>query len=183
MNDTDIRRHVDEWGQVWFNGDDAAELLLRGHDITTLLFEPSAEVDRYNEWCDKFAKPTHRLNQPLTGNMAADALKRLDTWWIAEPYRDLDVRETLLTRCVTEPERQRVHQEMDLFKARNLLPVLRLMCMLVDHFRRHDIVWGVGRGSSVASYVLFLIGIHRIDSLGYGLDIREFLKPSIVNNQ
>jgi DNA polymerase III alpha subunit len=42
--------------------------------------------------------------------------------------------------------------------------------------KENKIVWGVGRGSSVASYVLYLIGVHRIDSIKYDLDIREFLK-------
>jgi DNA polymerase III alpha subunit len=42
--------------------------------------------------------------------------------------------------------------------------------------RKNKIVWGVGRGSSVASYVLFLIGIHKVNSLKYNLDIKEFLK-------
>jgi DNA polymerase III alpha subunit len=42
--------------------------------------------------------------------------------------------------------------------------------------RSNNIVWGVGRGSSVASYVLYLLGVHKVDSIKYGLDIREFLK-------
>jgi DNA polymerase III alpha subunit len=42
--------------------------------------------------------------------------------------------------------------------------------------RANNIVWGVGRGSSVASYVLFLIGIHKVDSLYYDLPIEEFLR-------
>jgi DNA polymerase III alpha subunit len=42
--------------------------------------------------------------------------------------------------------------------------------------RENDIVWGVGRGSSVASYTLYLIGVHKIDSIKYELDINEFLK-------
>jgi DNA polymerase III alpha subunit len=47
---------------------------------------------------------------------------------------------------------------------------------LVDTLRENKVVWGVGRGSSVASYVLYLIGIHKIDSIKYDLDITEFLK-------
>jgi DNA polymerase III alpha subunit len=47
---------------------------------------------------------------------------------------------------------------------------------LVDTMRENKIVWGVGRGSSVASYVLYLIGVHKIDSIKYELDINEFLK-------
>jgi DNA polymerase III alpha subunit len=40
----------------------------------------------------------------------------------------------------------------------------------------HNLIWGVGRGSSVASYVLYKIGIHKIDSLFYDLDVGEFLR-------
>ena len=54
--------------------------------------------------------------------------------------------------------------------------VLRYMVYLVNFMRENNIVWGVGRGSSVASYVLYLIGVHRIDSIQYGLDWREFLR-------
>ena len=54
--------------------------------------------------------------------------------------------------------------------------LLRYMIYLVDFMRENDIVWGVGRGSSVASYVLYLIGVHKIDSLYYDLDIAEFLR-------
>ena len=50
------------------------------------------------------------------------------------------------------------------------------MKYLVDTLRKNNIIWGVGRGSSVASYVLYLLGVHRIDSLYYDLDITEFLK-------
>jgi len=34
----------------------------------------------------------------------------------------------------------------------------------------------VGRGSSVASYCLYLLGVHKINSLKFDLDIKEFLK-------
>jgi len=50
------------------------------------------------------------------------------------------------------------------------------MKYLVDLMRENNIVWGVGRGSSVSSFVLFLIGIHRINSIYYDLDVEEFLK-------
>jgi DNA polymerase III alpha subunit len=50
------------------------------------------------------------------------------------------------------------------------------MCYLVDFMRENKIVWGVGRGSSVASYVLYLIGVHKIDSIQYDLDWTEFLR-------
>jgi DNA polymerase III alpha subunit len=57
-----------------------------------------------------------------------------------------------------------------------MFTLLKYLKYLVDTMRTHNIVWGVGRGSSVASFILFLIGIHRINSLHYDLSIDEFLK-------
>ena len=71
---------------------------------------------------------------------------------------------------------QRVGQELLLYQERGMFDLLRFLVYIVDTMRKHDIVWGVGRGSSVASYVLYLIGVHKIDSLYYDLDIAEFLR-------
>jgi DNA polymerase III alpha subunit len=57
-----------------------------------------------------------------------------------------------------------------------MLPVLQFLLYFIDKLKDNNIVWGVGRGSSVSSYVLFLMGVHRIDSVKYNLDIKEFLK-------
>jgi DNA polymerase III alpha subunit len=53
------------------------------------------------------------------------------------------------------------------------------MKYIVDTLRANNIVWGVGRGSSVASYVLHLIGVHKIDSIKYSIPIEEFFKGEI----
>ena len=47
---------------------------------------------------------------------------------------------------------------------------------LVDTMTQNQVIWGVGRGSSVASYVLYKLEVHRIDSLHYNLDVTEFLR-------
>ena len=66
--------------------------------------------------------------------------------------------------------------ELKEFEVRGLFDMLRYMIYLVDVMRENNIVWGVGRGSSVASYVLYLIGIHRINPLDYDLNWRDFLR-------
>ena len=91
-------------------------------------------------------------------------------------YRNLDIAEYVLSLCQQEHELQRVAQELLLYQERDLFDLLRYLKYLVDTLRKNNIVWGVGRGSSVASYVLFLIGVHKIDSVYYNLDIDEFLK-------
>jgi DNA polymerase III alpha subunit len=57
-----------------------------------------------------------------------------------------------------------------------LFDLLRYLKYLVDTLKSNNMIWGVGRGSSVASYVLYLLGVHKIDSMFYDLDITEFLR-------
>jgi len=75
-----------------------------------------------------------------------------------------------------EEEYQRVVTELELFYQYNMIDLLKYVKYLVDTMRKNNIVWGVGRGSSVASYCLYLLGIHKINSLKFNLDIKEFLK-------
>ena len=102
-----------------------------------------------------------------------------DKWFIPDHYKTLDIEEYIAKRLPTDASTEqlnRISKELELYKARNLYPVLRVLIYIIDTMRKHDIVWGVGRGSSVASYVLYLLGIHKVDSLKYNLDIKEFLK-------
>lgn len=98
------------------------------------------------------------------------------TWHMPKEYQDLDIAKWLLDQCHGSEELQRVGQELLLFQERNLFPLLQYLKYLIDTLRKNNVVWGVGRGSSVASYVLYLIGVHRIDSIKYELEIDEFLK-------
>jgi DNA polymerase III alpha subunit len=103
--------------------------------------------------------------------------QRLQTnWHMPDEYQNLDIAKWVLDQCQTDSERQRVGEELLLYLDRNLFKLLQYLKYLVDTMRKHGIVWGVGRGSSVASYVLYLIGVHKIDSIYYSLDIEEFLR-------
>lgn len=99
-----------------------------------------------------------------------------NSWFIPAEYVDFDIAKYVLDLCVNETELQRVGQELILYQERDMFPLLRYCKYLVDTMRQYNIVWGVGRGSSVSSYVLYLIGIHKIDSIYYDLDINEFLR-------
>ena len=99
-----------------------------------------------------------------------------DNWYIPESYKTLDIAQWVLEQCKEDFELQRVGEELLLYQERDLFPLLRYCKYLVDTMKKNNVVWGVGRGSSVASYVLYLIGIHRINSLHYDLSIDEFLK-------
>jgi DNA polymerase III alpha subunit len=96
-------------------------------------------------------------------------------WYMPEQYKTMDIEQFLVDKC-PEQNYERVIEELELFRQHNMGDLLKYLKYLVDTMREQDIVWGVGRGSSVASYCLYLIGVHKIDSIKYNLDIREFLR-------
>lgn len=97
-------------------------------------------------------------------------------WLMPEKYKTMDIAKFVLDQCKNEEELQRAGTELLLFQQREMFMLLRYLKYLVDTMRENNIVWGVGRGSSVASFVLFLIGVHKINSLYYDLSITEFIK-------
>jgi DNA polymerase III alpha subunit len=96
-------------------------------------------------------------------------------WLMPAEYKTMDIENFLVQNCPKE-NYERLIEEIQLFRQHNMTDLLRYLKYLVDTMREHNIVWGVGRGSSVASYCLYIIGVHRIDSIKYNLDIKEFLK-------
>ncbi len=102
----------------------------------------------------------------------------INNWSIPEDYQNMDIEDWIYSRVDADNENlvYRVSTELALFKKYNMIPVLKTMKYIVDTLRANKIVWGVGRGSSVASYVLYLIGVHKIDSVKYNLPIGEFFK-------
>jgi len=97
-------------------------------------------------------------------------------WFTPDPWASYDIETWCLFQCDTQEKHTRCREELKLFEERGLTPVLRHLKYLIDYWRQHDIVWGVGRGSSISSYVLYLIGVHKIDPLLYDLDCTEFFK-------
>jgi len=97
-------------------------------------------------------------------------------WFMPEEYKNMDIAKWLLDQAKNDTELQRTGAELLMFAERDLLDLLRYLKYFVDTLRTNNIVWGVGRGSSVASFVLYLIGVHKINSISYGLDINEFIR-------
>jgi len=98
-------------------------------------------------------------------------------WFMPDEYKTINVYDYVMNKAGDDlTELERVEEELAQFKVRGMDNLLRYMIYLVDYMRENNIVWGVGRGSSVASYVLYLIGVHRINSIQYDLDWQEFLR-------
>lgn len=161
--------------QMILNEDDLVSSWLSGSNVSSAIFEDDGIINIYNEWCN------HYDNENIIESLSEDTShqyveKCVQNWHMPEEYSDLDIVSWLNDKQLTQVQRERVHYEIKLFQERGMIPVLKFLRYLVDQCRENNIVLGVGRGSSVSSYVLYLIGIHKVDSLKYDLDIKEFLK-------
>ena len=166
---------TDLYGQLIFNQNDLCELFLQDptRTITNALVDTSIEFNGFLS-----LENTPKLTQYKNPNILVEEFDRINqsSWHMPKEYYNLDIAKWVLDQCKTEAELQRAGDELIKFQERNMFVLLQYLKYLVDTMRKNNVVWGVGRGSSVASFVLFLIGIHRINSLYYQLDIGEFLK-------
>lgn len=101
---------------------------------------------------------------------------RSTTWWMPEDYEEFNIEEFLLNKAQSEIERNRIIEELNLYKERDLINLLRFLKYFVDKCNENNIALGIGRGSSVGSFCLYLLGVHKVNSIKYNLDIKEFLR-------
>lgn len=167
----------DQYGQAHITTEDATDLLYLKPDLdlSNLRFD---NPDQFNAAVKVLYSDFKELQQYQQFDFDIEQFdqRNQSSWRMPEEYFKLDIARWVLDQCKTDPELQRVADELLLFQERDLFNLLRWLKYFVDTMRTNNVVWGVGRGSSVASYVLYLIGVHKINSMYYDLDISEFLK-------
>jgi DNA polymerase III alpha subunit len=170
-----------KYGEIILNTNDAFEALYSGKikKLNNILFDDSDDLKKFNaaikENFDSFPKLTIFQEAEIIDKKIFDEANQTN-WFIPREAVHENLLEMLYGMCETQEQKDRVELELELFIQHGMLDLLFYLKYLVDTMREHRIVWGVGRGSSVASYVLYLIGVHKVDSLKYKLDIHEFLK-------
>lgn len=167
--------HTDIYKQPIYSESDICNLYYKDPNrmLTNILCESEITIPEFLdlENVPKFIKYT----DPKLSVNEFDAQNQ-QKWFIPEKYKNFDIAKYVLDLCNSEEELQRVGQELIMFYEREMFDLLIYLKYLVDTMRENNIVWGVGRGSSVSSFVLFLLGVHKINSLHYDLSIDEFLK-------
>jgi len=183
---------TDDLGIPRFSNQDLINMIYSGNTdkVHIVLCDESEDVDKFNSTAKENGLPE------LQKYIAIDADKtEFDSvcqseWLMPEEYKQLDLQEWFIYAIAREleidPEEvylknnttevKRLEEELEVFYEKDLFNLLRYMIYLVNFMRENNIVWGVGRGSSVASYVLYLIGVHKINPIQYQLDWREFLR-------
>lgn len=172
--------NYDEYGQCYVTGNELCDLLYKNPSLSITNFKiENQDAYRYNLSCRELYANLEKAiayTTNTTQSIEEFDIEQQTHWHMPQSYLEMDIAKWVLDQCREEHELQRVGQELLLYQDRNLFNLLRYLKYLVDTLRENNVVWGVGRGSSVSSYVLYLIGIHKIDSIYYNLSIDEFLK-------
>ena len=164
----------DKFGQYIYNENDVLDLVMREIDIEhTNLLVTELDTKQLNNafstiTTTEYTEPTETLSEFDTNNQK--------NWYMPDDYKQLDIAEYVLSLCTTQEELQRCGTELLMYQDRNLFNLLRYLKYLVDTMKENNIIWGVGRGSSVSSYILYKMEVHKVDSMFYNLDVGEFLR-------
>ena len=158
---------LDSKGNMYIEEDDIIELMLANRYVK-ILPKKSNNFERFEAECKRHGISNHFELETNTDT---------STWNMPNEYRQLNVRDFILSKHKLNIEQiARLDMELVEYEKRNLLDLIRFLIYFIDVVKQNNVIYGVGRGSSVSSYVLYLIGIHRIDSFKYNLDIKEFLR-------
>lgn len=169
---------INDYGAVFLTPEELFESIY-ANKLKTFknIYLDKQTVDQFNA-----AKNTNKDNFDFLSTYADPELSveefdlvNQNDWLMPDEYKTMDI-ETFLVQHSPKENYGRLIEEIQLFRQHNMIDLLRYLKYLVDTMRANNIVWGVGRGSSVASYCLYIIGVHKIDSIKYNLDIKEFLK-------
>ncbi len=166
---------LDRLGIPIFSSDDVFDLIYQNklEELNTILADPQdLEIKKFNINSDSL-KIKEYVDIDIQPDQFDSELQA--NWFMPDEYKNMDIEGFLVNQCPKE-NYQRLIEELQEFRSRNMLDLLRWLKYFVDTCKSNNIVWGVGRGSSVASYVLFLLGVHKIDSIKYNLDWQEFLR-------
>lgn len=170
---------TNKYGEQIYSEDDILDLLMSGRkpvELHRMFVDNTVNVENIARLVDEFPNwIPHTFTDEPTSVVDWDSAQQTK-WNMPQEYKDLDIAQYILNLCDGEAELQRVGEELLLYQERNLFDLLRYLKYLVDVMKENRVIWGVGRGSSVASYILYKLGVHRIDSIYYKLDIAEFLR-------
>ena len=165
---------LDKYSNPIFDEQDLFDALYKGHQFNVddvMIVERTESVKELEKQIGfKFVSPYETHFEVADYDQACQS-----NWNMPDEYKQLDI-EAYLIQHSDQQNHPRLMDELKAFKTRNMLDLLRWLKYFVDVCSKEGVVWGIGRGSSVASYVLYVIGVHNIDPIKYNLDWQEFLR-------
>lgn len=169
-----------KFGEIVLDKNDLFDYAMQGKEIWNipgLVVDNDVDLEKLIHWIEN---PNDLVTWTFPENsdisVAEFDARNQGHWFMPDKYKEMDIAAYILSLCETPIQLQRCGEELLLYQEKNLFDLLRYLKYLVDVMEENNVIWGVGRGSSVASYVLFLLKVHKIDSIYYDLDPQEFLR-------
>ena len=171
---------INKFGDKILTTNDVIDILYNEKtELNDLNITDVNEITKYNNALTELFLDLKPLSKYIEPDISVEEFdeKNQQEWNIPDSYKDMDIAKYILDKCPENQEAlQRTGQELLEFQKMNFFNILIFLKYMVDVMRENNIVWGVGRGSSASSYVLYLLGLHKIDSLHYDLDFNDFIK-------
>lgn len=172
-------KHIDICGEVYYDVEGIIDSFYTGTFSNKIKSKDAKDINQFNKMLKFFSQSEEYVNNSLSlydNNLTREEYDSIHNKWnIPEQYLNMDIETYILEKANNQEEKDRLIYELKIYKERDFYDLLKAMVYLHDVFVDNDIIIGVGRGSSVASYVLYKIGIHKIDTLKYDIDFSEFL--------
>lgn len=159
---------------LWYDGtnqvtpDNVPSLfLLNVPQEKIVVTELNADIELFNSISDI----------PISSEKTANSIPEM-VWQIPKSFSEINLDDFVASKIAEKGlsneyvERARI--ELIEVKRLNVEMLFRTMIYIVHRLQAEKKVWGVGRGSSCASLVLHLIGVHEVDPVKYKIPLEEF---------
>ena len=177
---------VNEYGQVQFATQEVIDkFYAKEWESVDVLLDQTNELNKFNEHCKHFEIDSMATIERPTDDVLSFHAGLSSNWHMPKEYKEMDVLAHLTqqlqekTNANTEYTDYFVN-ELDAWNkfmgSKGSQDLFKFLHHLITTCRANDIVTGVGRGSSVSSLILYLLGVHYVDPVKYKLNYEEFLR-------
>jgi len=157
---------------LWYDGTNqvkpemVSSLLLNGVSLDKIaVLHKNADINLFEQLSDESITDSKECNDQLYFD-----------WVIPDEFKNLNLTQYAMKLVANHPleYQERMQHELNEIKERRLEMLFKTLIYTIDTFKATKTVWGVGRGSSCASLLLHLLGLHLVDPVKYDIPLSEF---------
>lgn len=170
-----MKRKILQNGDSVISSDSAMTLLLTDGDLPDhLKVELSRASKMFKQWYgrDIIANVDVEAPEAEIVGISDVAYEKLATA-LQKPRDEVDI----------DVHTDRINLELEWFERTGHLKFLCLMMDIVREFEEKNILWGIGRGSCVASYIMYVLKVHDVNPIEYDIDFSEFSKEERCDDE
>lgn len=173
-----LNRIIDEDGNVIYLNQGLIDYLYKYSKFPEhILYIEDDDTTKYNKFIEYYNE-NNKLKLP---SKLKTHKERQSLWFYPDEYNTIDLEEYFINilkekNINTIDKKNRVIEELKLYKEKGYEKLLRFCIYFMNEVNKNNWIIGIGRGSSVNSYILYILGLHQVDSIKYDLDIKDFLK-------